>query len=317
LGETTPKELYEVYCWHERIEVAGGDEYKGRSFHKEDAPNPVRKIYATDQTHPLIGRRAEGETWSKADYATGYVHGIHFDNDEPTAIHISDGGAQTYFCKEFVIFTPEAEIESDGWWKVHPPFFIGQQVYFLGFFRGQNPPFALCVRKCEFVKDIYLTGYWQITATLALGSPEKPREIGVAAASWMFQMNPELPPDEEGYCYQVRQYYHDYEVDPGYTTAVTGLDLPCYRTEEEAIAFLQSTTFPGGVIRHVMRRGLDTGVTAGVVYERFEGTRDYTLARRENALLLNQAGRKAHKLVRNEQTHYPNFRTNDEIDKYI
>jgi hypothetical protein len=306
IGESTPKPLYEQYCWHERIEVT--------SF-LEAPPAPVRKIYTSDSSHPFINRRAEGQTWGKHDYVDGATCGLHFDNEEVVAAHIIDRKGESRFCKEFLIFLGNGQtLESDGWWTVHPPFLNGQLVYFLGSFRGQKPPVNMSVKKCQFFKNLYFTGCWKVTATITVGSPS--REIGVCAASWMFSATPELP-TEEGYCFQVRQYYHDYAKDPGYTTAVSGSDLPCYRTQEEAIAFLQSTTFAGGVIRHVMRRGLDTGLTAGVVYERFEGTRDYELARKENALVLAAAARKAHLLVREEQSYYPRSSLDANIDSFI
>ncbi len=118
LGESTPKELYEEFCWHERVEVPGGEGFFGRSFYSENPAISDRQIYTTDPANPFINQRAEGKTWRKPhDYVDGAIVGIHFKNDKPVAVHLASRLGRTEFCKEFCIFLSDGSVLTSERWQ--------------------------------------------------------------------------------------------------------------------------------------------------------------------------------------------------------
>lgn len=119
LGEATEEHLYKEYCWHERIEVAGGGEFfKQKSFYCDSPPSSVRKIYTTDPTHPLLMRRTVALTWLNREYVEGHSVGLHFNDDNPVELHLENRLGQRKFCKDFCIFKSDGTVfESAGWSK--------------------------------------------------------------------------------------------------------------------------------------------------------------------------------------------------------
>lgn len=80
-----------------------------------------------------------------------------------------------------------------------------------------------------------------------------------------------------GYAFQVQQHYED--LSPGVFSTST-CDLPCFDTETAAIQYLNEQPFPGAVMRYTRTaHGLRSWITAGKVYRKSEGERDYWKAR--------------------------------------
>lgn len=289
IGARTASRYYLNYDWHESLIETPSEEKK------------AREIYTTSPEHRLIGKRAEGFAWANKKLNSGYVEGIHLKADEPSAIHILDKTGVSHYCTEFKIYLAEESIESElrfaaalryRWWQKKEPFLKEQQVYFLGY--GQDKPEVGIVQECRFYDNLYFCGYWRVEAHLT----EKKRTV--SAGSWMFSKLSQQE-SKRGECFQVNQWYCDYPEETNYSTAVSSANNPCYNNEKEARDFLDAVTFPGDIVRVLTINGLKTEWTNGVVYRKKEGERNYEIARKQSAEVIEKA-KTSKNLVRPLQT---------------
>jgi hypothetical protein len=236
-----------------------------------------------------MNKMAMGQEWpTKAFVSDGHITQIYIEDKEIVAVEILDELGSRY-CTEFFIFTGSDDVvSSDGWWTVFPPAYPGNTLYFVG-----NDK-EMIVNHCHWICPVPnpAMGYWRITAVF-----KDNRKTGIEAASWMFGNH--LKSMKESACYQVEQAY--YPMPGQEKTIYSSHQLPCYKTQEDAIAFLEAATFPGRITQHTTRYGLvkivpidsvGMDLKPPVVYQKTEGNFDYVKSRHDSAKLINKANRK-------------------------